>query len=147
MSRPDTETVQRIQIVRWISGYGQAWRDKDADAVAALFTPDATYQSDPTRAPHQGREAIRRYWTGATATQSELDLRFGEPVIDSDRAAVEWWAVMRDAAAGPERDNDWMTLPGCLLLRFMPDGRCAQLREYWNTAFGRRLAPPQAWGT
>jgi len=115
--------------------------------VAALFTPDAVYQSHPTGRPHQGREAIRQYWTRATATQSELDLRFGRPVIDGDRVAVEWWAVMRDRDWGPQRDDDSVTLPGCLLLRFAADGLCAHLREYWNADFGRRLTPPPAWGT
>jgi ketosteroid isomerase-like protein len=40
------------QVRRWIQAYGQAWRDKDADAVVALFTADATYRANPT-APRQ----------------------------------------------------------------------------------------------
>jgi hypothetical protein len=60
-------------------------------------------------------------WQQATATQVELDLRFGAPIADGPRVAVEGWAVMRD----PE----WVTLPGCLVLRFAPDGRCSELRE------------------
>jgi hypothetical protein len=38
------------------------------------------------------------------------------------------------------------TLPGCLVLRFVPGGLCAALREYWNANLGRRLAAPAGWG-
>jgi uncharacterized protein (TIGR02246 family) len=134
------------QIRHWIEAYGKAWRDKDADAVAALFTHDALYLSKPTEPPHKGQEGIRRYWRQATRTQRDLDLRFGDPIVAGNRAAVEWWAIMRDPDWGPRRPDDAVTLPGCLLLRFTPRGLCAELREYWNAEFGRRVTPPPGWG-
>jgi uncharacterized protein (TIGR02246 family) len=138
--------LQPGRVERWIDAYAQAWRDKNAEAVAALFTPDASYQAHPTGAPHQGREAIRTYWTRATVTQRQLDLRFGQPIVAGSRAAVEWWAVMRDPDWGPQGADDSVTLPGCLVLRFVPSGLCAALREYWNADFGRELAAPPGWG-
>ena len=39
-----------------------------------------------------------------------------------------------------------ITLPGCLLLRFAPGGRCEELREYWHVEEGRR-DPPAGWGS
>jgi hypothetical protein len=51
---------------------------------------------------------------------------------------VEWWAIMRDEGA-------WITLPGCLLLRFAEDGRCEELREYWHVEDGRH-EPHSGWG-
>lgn len=122
----------------WIEAYGDAWRERDADAVVELFTDDAVYRSSPFRSPHVGRDGIRAYWTGATATQECLELRFGEPVASGDRLVVEWWAVMSD-------DGEDVTLPGCLLLRFSADGRCQELREYWHLERGR-IPPPLGWG-
>jgi hypothetical protein len=147
VSRYDDHTMQPGRIERWVDAYGQAWRDKDADAVAMLFTPDATYQVNPTGTPHRGRDAIRAYWLRATVTQQELDLRFGQPIVAGCRAAVEWWAVMRDASWGPQRHDDVVTLPGCLILRFAPGGLCAALREYWNADFGTMSHPTPGWGT
>jgi ketosteroid isomerase-like protein len=147
MSQHDDYQLPPGQADRWIGAYAQAWRDKDADAAAALFTPDGTYQSHPTAAPHQGTAAIRAYWMHATATQRELDLRFGQPLVTVNRACVEWWAVMRDSDWGPGRADDSVTLPGCLILRFVDGGLCAALREYWNADFGRALAAPPSWGT
>jgi hypothetical protein len=108
----------------WIERYRQAWETADADEVADLFTPGASYRSSVFREPHLGSDAIRRYW----------------PVVTEARAAVEWWATMIDP------DEGEITLPGCLLLRFAPDGRCQDLWEYWQVQPGRQ-DPPAGWGT
>ena len=42
-------------------------------------------------------------------------------------------------------DGREITLRGCLVLRFAPDGRCEELREYWELADGYR-EPPPGWG-
>jgi len=42
-------------------------------------------------------------------------------------------------------DQGEITLPGCLLLSFAPDGRCQDLREYWQVQPGRH-DPPGGWG-
>jgi ketosteroid isomerase-like protein len=123
----------------WIEDYGEAWRRGDGDAVAELFTHDAVYRSSPFRAPSVGRDAIRDYWRSSTSTQEELELSFGEPVVHGGRVAVEWWASLRD-------EGREIALPGCLVLRFASDGRCEELREYWQLEEGRR-EPPLGWGT
>jgi len=121
----------------WIDAYGDAWRSGDDEAVADLFTADAVYNSHPFRPPLSGTDAIRSYWRTSTSTEENVDLRFGEPVVVRNRVVVEWWAVMRDG--GRE-----VTLPGCLLLRFRPGGRCEELREYWHQEDGRH-EPPEGW--
>ncbi|MET0511877.1 MAG: nuclear transport factor 2 family protein [Thermoleophilaceae bacterium] len=123
----------------WIEDYGAAWRARDAEALAELFAEDAVYRSSPFRPPTVGREAIRDYWREATSTQEELDLRFGAPIVHGNRVVVEWWAIMRDS--GKE-----VTLPGSLIMRFGPGGRCLELREYWHLEEGRS-EPPSGWGS
>jgi limonene-1,2-epoxide hydrolase len=132
------EEESHVNAQEWVEAYGRAWVERDVEAAVALFTEDGVYRSSPFREPHVGSDGVREYWTRATSTQEELDLRFGKPVAEGDKVAVEWWATMRDEGA-------WITLPGCLLLRFAPDGRCEELREYWHVEDGRR-EPPPGWG-
>lgn len=127
-----------MNVEEWIEAYGAAWRERDADAAAGLFTADAVYRSHPLREPHRGTQAIHDYWSGATGSQAELDLRFGKPIVSGDRAAVEWWATMLS-------DGEEVTLPGILYLRFASDGRCEELREAWHAEEGR-TPPPPGWG-
>ena len=127
-----------MNVQEWVDEYGRAWREKDVEAAVALFTEDAEYRSSPFREPNVGSDGVRQYWTRATSSQEDLDVRMGRPIVAGDRAVVEWWTRMR-------ADGEEITLPGCLLLRFAPDGRCAALREYWHVEPGRH-APHSGWG-
>ena len=124
---------------RWIERYRQAWETADEDEIVDLFTPDASYRSSVFREPMAGPEAIREYWRRGAGSQREVVVRMGRPVVTDPRVVVEWWTTMVDP------DEGEITLPGCLLLRFAPDGRCQDLWEYWQIAPGR-LDPPAGWG-
>ena len=73
-------------------GYAKAWRDRDADAAAALFTEDSLYRDHPTRAASR-RGGVRSYWANVTSTQDHVNVRMGRPIESPDRrrAAVEFW--------------------------------------------------------
>jgi SnoaL-like domain len=129
-----------VTVEEWAERYGRAWEEADEDAIAALFTDDASYRSAPFREPFRGEDEIRAYWRQGAGTQEDVRVLMGRPFVDGKRAAIEWWATFRDA------DQGEITLPGCLLLRFEPDGRCSDLREYWNWQPGRR-EPHDGWGT
>jgi uncharacterized protein (TIGR02246 family) len=64
---------EAVIAAQWTAAYGQAWRERDPEAAAGLFTEDAVYRSHPLREPHIGTDAIREYWRRATTTQEELD--------------------------------------------------------------------------
>ncbi len=113
-----------LSIGRWASAYAGAWERADADAVVELFTPDASYRSLIFDEPHSGRDAIHAYWERATASQSDVRVWMGSPLVDGNRAALEWWTVLKE-------EEGEVTLPGCLLLEFEA-GRCARLNEYWH---------------
>jgi ketosteroid isomerase-like protein len=128
-----------MDLADWTRGYQRAWEGSDAALVLTLFTEDANYRSNPFEAPHVGHDGIRAYWEAVTSQQRDARVVMGQPFVDGDRVAVEWWTTM--VSGGEE-----VTLPGCLLLRFEADGRCSDLREYWNVT-GGRLEPFDGWGT
>jgi ketosteroid isomerase-like protein len=130
--------MDRERVDAWLEGYRRAWEAADTPAVVGLFTEDAGYRSHPLQPPHGGHDGVAAYWTGVTADQSGVRVRFGDPIVDGDRVAVEWWATMH-AGGAP------VSLAGCLLLAFTPDGRCQALRECWNLA-ERLVDPPPDWG-
>jgi hypothetical protein len=128
-----------VRVEEWAERYRRAWEEADDEAAAALFTDDATYKSDPFADPHRGCEAIRAYWRQVTASQANVTVVMGRPVVEGSRAVVEWWTQM-DAEGSP------LTLPGALILDFSDDGRCRALREYYNFKPGERMPPPSDWG-
>jgi hypothetical protein len=59
-----------------------------------------------------------------------VSLRFGQPIVGGDRAAVEWWAVVTGTGGEVE------TLAGISLLRFGDDGLVLEQRDVWASAPG-----------
>ena len=122
----------------WLARYRLAWMERDAEAAGRLFTDDAIYREQPFQAPFVGRAAIRDYWSKVTASQTKVELRYGNAIVDGRRVAVEWWANL-ETAEGP------ITLAGEFLLTFADTGECRELREYWLLTQGR-ADPPAGWG-
>jgi hypothetical protein len=130
-----------MTVQEWIAGYRRAWEERDAEAAGELFTENAIYRDQPLDEPHTGRDGVRAYWSGVTASQDEVSARFGDPIVSADgrHAAVEFWVTMLNGGAE-------VTLTGILFLRFDADGLCEELREAWHFGEGR-VDPPAGWGS
>jgi len=118
---------------RWIEGWLRAWPTRDVDGIAAMYTDDAVYSSHPFRPPETARSYVER----AFGEEDLVQAWFGEPVVSDDRAAVEYWAILRA--------DEELTIAGAAVLRFDADGRVAEHRDYWDQIAGRR-EPPAGWG-
>jgi ketosteroid isomerase-like protein len=127
-----------MELAEWVERYGRAWETADEELVLSLFTESAHYRSSPFREPYVGHDEIRAYWRRGAGGQANTRVRMGRPFVDGHRVAVEWWTTMSD-------DGEDVTLSGCLLLRFEADGRCSDLREYWNLERGHH-EPFGGWG-
>ena len=131
-------TSTRLTVNRWIRNYTKAWLKKDTKAITSHFTEDATYHSHPFRPVTQGRKSILDYTLGALDVGQVYEVRFGKPVVEGSRAAVEYWTTMR------EKVED-VTLAGCVMLRFAKSGLCKELHDYWVLQTGRQQVPLN-WG-
>jgi SnoaL-like domain len=123
---------------QWLAAYRKAWVERDPDAAAALFTPDATYAEQPYQEAFVGPEGIRDYWARVTATHGDVEIRYGTPITVGERTAVEWWTTLTNGGMP-------ITLAGAFILSFDASGRCRSLREYWHFAEGTQ-APKDGWG-
>jgi hypothetical protein len=117
-------TEEAVQ--RWIEGWLHGWRALDPEPIVALYADDCFFLSHPFREPQGPREYVE--W--ALANEESAEPWFGPPLVDGDRAAVEWRAYVR------ENGHD-VTLVGTSLLRFREDGRCVEQRDAWAVADGR----------
>jgi len=124
------EVLNRTHVASWLERYRRAWIDRNAADAGALFTEDAIYREHPFRTPFVGREAIQQYWATVTATQTDIELRYGPAIVSDRRVAVEWWVNLKNGGAP-------ITLVGEFFLIFTDGGQCRELREYWTLAEGR----------
>jgi hypothetical protein len=137
----DVATVRR-----WVDGYASAWRARDGEAAARLFTPDASYEAVPGL-PEQtfvGRDAIRQYWIDVTSSQSDISVLSGDPLVRERRAAVELWVRLRAPALNPAPGNA-ATIIETNVLQFGRSGLCRRNTEYYIVQTGW-VEPPPGWG-
>jgi uncharacterized protein (TIGR02246 family) len=117
--------VDLEQLRGWLDLYGRAWEQADPDAVAELFTENATYRETPFSEVMEGREAIREYWRQIPETQR--DIRFEADVVSVSPAAARW-----RTSYVKKRTDERVTLDGVFLLGFDAENRCSSLLEWWH---------------
>jgi hypothetical protein len=93
--------------------WSSAWPNGDVDAIAALYADDAVFYSHPFR----DRETPHEYVAWVFAEQADAECRFGVPVVEGARAAVDWWAAIRSADGSVdglvvEQRDVWVSVPG-----------------------------------
>jgi ketosteroid isomerase-like protein len=127
-------------VSRWIEGWARGWRDHDSSVIAALYSDDALFVSEPFREPKRGGSGAAEYADWAFADEEEVELWFAEPLVAADGAAIRYWAIIR------ERGGRHSTLAGIADVRFGPDGRVVEQRDHWHMSTGISRRPPDDWG-
>jgi hypothetical protein len=111
----------------WLEAYGHAWRGRNPQAAADLFTENGTYQVTPFVEVMRGRKAIFEYWSHVAET--ERDIQFGYEVLAVTQGAgiARWWASFLIVPQGLQTKLD-----GIFVITLDGDGRCRSLREWWH---------------
>jgi SnoaL-like domain len=91
-------------------------RNADIEAIAAVYAEGAAFRSHPFRP----LESPRDYAARVLAAGPVADAVFERPLIDGDRAAVEYRVI----AEGEE-------IRGITVLRFDDQGQVVDHRDYW----------------
>jgi ketosteroid isomerase-like protein len=131
-------SIGRESAAAFVESYGRAWESWDVPAFVDLFSDEVVYVAHATEETVVGRTALARYLRKEAGDQGDVSVRMGNPVIDGDRVAAEFW-VTRSSEGG-----DWTTA-GCFIGRLAADGRCIDFREYWFDIEGHTSAY-DGWG-
>ena len=114
--------MDRDQLTGWVGRYEQAWRTPGTDALAGLFTEDATYSPGPYRDLVRGLPAIADMWEAERDGPDEVFTMDSEVVaVDGDtgvvRVEVHYGKPVR------EYRDLW-------IMRFADDSRCRHFEEW-----------------
>ncbi len=113
--------------------WAESWPAADVERIAGLYADDALFLSHPFRE----RQVAHAYVAWAFAEQAAADCRFGEPVVDGTRAAIDWWAAITDMSGNVQ------SIAGTSLLQFDAAGRVVEQRDAWGYEEGRH--DPTEW--
>jgi hypothetical protein len=107
---------------RWAETWERGWNEHDAAAILALYAAGAVWSQSPFR----DREAPRDYLERVFAEEASAQASFEEPLVDGDRAAIEWRGDTKLEDGGEEH------LAGVSLVRFDADGLVVEQYDFWN---------------
>ena len=114
----------RVAAERWRRAWARGWHGHEPADILSLYAEGAYFRSHPFREPQEPAD----YVVPTLAAEAWADCSFEEPIVDGDRAAVEWRAETRLKDGGKE------TLAGVSLLRFDGDGLVVEHRDFWASA-------------
>src|ERR671934_3074597 len=62
---------------RWADTWSQAWPERDAEGIAALYSDAVVYRSPPFREPELGLTGVRRYLSQQLPAEQNIQCWFG----------------------------------------------------------------------
>lgn len=96
-----------------------------------LYAEDALLSTELSRDPNRGRDGVREYVAMVFGEEKDPVVVVSAPIVDARRAAVSWWASLRE-------DGVDTTLAGTSVLEFDADGLVVEQWDTWNQV-SRRL--------
>lgn len=121
--------MDRTTVQDWLDRYVAAWRSNDAGQIAELFSEDAVYSYRPWDSDEhatRGRDAIVASWLEEPDEPGTWDAHYEPYAVDGDRAVALGWSRYAATGDAPER-----TFHNAYVLRFDPEGRCAEFHEFY----------------
>jgi hypothetical protein len=120
--------MDRTDVQRWLDHYLEAWRENSRAPIEALFTDDVTYRFAPFGDAHtvHGLTSVVDAWLRQPDPPDSWEARYEPYAVDGDRAVAVGTSSYRASGGQPAR-----LYHNVFLLRFAPDGRCAEFTELY----------------
>src|SRR5262245_7763667 len=115
--------MDRVQLSEWLAEYDRAWRSQGTDALAGLFSEEATYSTGPYEEPHRGLAAIARMWEAERLGPGEKFEMSTDIVAVEGDTGVARIEVRYGAPKGSEYRDLW-------IVRLDDSGRCFHFEEW-----------------
>lgn len=122
-------------VAAWLRAYVRAWETYDPEAVAELFSGDATYSYFPFDEPIRGRVAIVASWLEGKDPPGTYEASYEPVAIDGSLAVAQGRSrYFKD----PSRRELVREYDNIFLIEFDDNGRCHSFREWYMRPRGQK---------
>jgi hypothetical protein len=121
----EERAVDRQAFQGWLDRYVDAWKTYEPQAIADLWSENATYYYHPQDEPLRGRDAIVENWLENKDDAGTYDAKYEVVAVDGDTYVAKGWSrYFENGQMSDEYNNIY-------LCRFDADGKCSEFIEYW----------------
>ena len=122
-------------VAAWLRAYVRAWETYDPEAVAELFSGDATYSYFPFDEPIRGRVAIVASWLEGKDPPGTYEASYEPVAIDGSLAVAQGRSrYFKD----PSRRELVREYDNIFLIEFDENGRSRSFREWYMRPRGQK---------
>jgi SnoaL-like domain len=108
-------------VAAWIDAYRVAWESNDPNDIRSLFTPDATYRTEPWTEPRRGHDEIVRGWLEHADQPGDAAFAWST-LVETDEVSV---------VQGTTRYRDGRVYSNLWVIRLTPGGLASEFTEWW----------------
>jgi uncharacterized protein (TIGR02246 family) len=126
--------MERAAVAGWLKAYMHAWETYQPDAIADLFTEDASYSFHPYDKPVIGRQAIVDAWLKEPDPPGTFEANYQPIAVDGDVAVVNGRSRYFKDSSRTEPTKEWDNL---FVIEFDDLGRCRSFREWYVSPRGQ----------
>jgi hypothetical protein len=127
--------LNKEAVAAWLRAYAWAWETYDPDAVAALFSEDATYSYYPFDEPVRGRLAIVASWLDDKDPAGTYEADYKPVAVDGNLGVAQGRSRYFKDASKAELVREYDNI---FLIEFDDDGRCRSFREWYMRPRGQK---------
>ena len=126
--------MDRAAVSKWLGDYVRAWGNYKPDAIAALFSEDATYSYHPYDEPVVGRAAIVASWLKDPDAPGTYEATYKAIAVDGNVAVVNGRSRYFKDSSRTELTKEWDNI---FVIEFDDDGRCRSFCEWYVARRGQ----------
>lgn len=120
--------IDHASVTKWLQDYVAAWKSYNPQAIAALFSEDATYRYHPfDKSVISGRDSIIASWLKNRDKQGTYDAEYQVVAVDGNTAVSNG----RSRYFKADQKTLIRQFDNVFVMKFDDEGRCTEFSEWY----------------
>lgn len=113
------------QLKNWLGNFKDAWKQRNPEKAALLFSKDVIYYENPFSKPCNNWEEVLGLWEAVP--QNQKDVSFGYEIINiTEKLGIVNWKVSRTKLPSNQKEF----IDGIFLISLNTDGLCNFFKQW-----------------
>jgi hypothetical protein len=118
--------MNKQQFSQWLNKLGKAWKERNPQAIPALFAENFKYYETPFEKPYTDKAGLIKLWQDVPKSQKDISFNFEIIMVKNNNCIARWQATFTRI-----KENKKAYLDGIFFISLNKEGLCTLLRQWW----------------